>query len=62
MGIISVADQTNEQRTKCCAASGLRREVNEISALLGYYAEHSVNILPKFRGNLSVPSSMVRIS
>jgi len=62
MGIISVADQTNEQRTECCATSGLRREVNEIGALLGYYAAHSANILPTFRGKLSVLSSMVRIS
>ena len=72
MGVTSFADQPNEQRTKCCATSGLSREVNELGALLGHYAAHSANMghyaahsannLSKFRGNLSGPSSMVRIS
>ena len=37
--------------------SGFRREVDENCALLGYYAARSVNYLPTFRDNLSVPSS-----
>ena len=32
-----------------------RREVNENCALQGYYAASSVNLLPTFRDNLSVP-------
>ena len=42
--------------------SGFRREVNEICALLGYYSTYSGNSLPKFSGNLSVPSSRVKES
>jgi hypothetical protein len=34
-----------------------RREVDENSSLLGYYAASSGNLLPTFRGNLSAPSS-----
>jgi hypothetical protein len=40
--------------------SGFRREVDENCALLGYYAESSGDSLPKFRDNLSVPSSKVK--
>jgi len=40
-----------------CAISGLRCEVDENCALLGYYAFSSGNFLPMYRGNLSVPSS-----
>jgi len=43
-----------------CEISGLRREADENYALLGYYAVCSVNYLPTFRNNLSVPSSMVK--
>jgi len=37
--------------------AGFRREVDEISALMGYYAEYSDYSLPTFRDSLSVPSS-----
>ena len=36
-----------------------RREVDENSSLLGYYAASSGNLLPTFWGNLSAPSSGV---
>ena len=42
-----------------CVISGFRREVDEIWALLGYYAVYSGNSLPSFRDSLSVPSSRV---
>jgi hypothetical protein len=37
--------------------SGFRREAAENCALVGCYAAGSGNILPKFRDNLSSPSS-----
>jgi len=37
--------------------SGFRREVYENCVLRSYYATRSGNILPTFRGNLSVPST-----
>ena len=40
-----------------CVISGLRREVDENCALLGFYALSTGNFLPMSRGNLSVPSS-----
>jgi hypothetical protein len=43
-----------------CVISGFRRETEEISALLGYYAAYSGNSLPKFRDNLSVLSSKIK--
>jgi len=42
--------------------SGFRREVDEICALLRYYAAYSGNFLPTFRVKLSVPSSRVEES
>jgi len=42
------------------ATSGIRREVDENCALLGYYAASSDNSIPTFRDNLSVPFSSVR--
>jgi hypothetical protein len=36
--------------------SGFRRDVDEICALLGYYAASSGNPLPTFRDNVSAPS------
>ena len=41
---------------------GLRREVDEICTLLGYYAAYSSNSLPTYLGNLSVPFQGLRIS
>jgi len=38
-----------------CVISGFRREVDETCTLLGYYATRSVNLLPTFRDNISVP-------
>jgi hypothetical protein len=40
--------------------SGFGRDVDEICALLGYYAAKNGNPLPTFRDNLSVPFSRVR--
>jgi hypothetical protein len=37
--------------------SGLRRDVDEICSLLGYYAASCGNCLPTFRDNVSVPSA-----
>jgi hypothetical protein len=39
------------------AISGFRRDADETCALLWCYAASSRNPLPKFRGNVSVPSS-----
>jgi hypothetical protein len=39
---------------------GFLHEVDEICALLGYYAPYSDNSLPTFRDNLSVPFSMAK--
>jgi hypothetical protein len=41
--------------------SGFRRDVDEIYALLGYYAALSGSSVPTFRGNQSVPSSGVNM-
>jgi len=43
-----------------CVISGVRREVADNCALLGYYAASSGNFLTTFRDNLSVPSSRVK--
>jgi hypothetical protein len=40
--------------------SGFRREVDEICALLGYYAASCGNFLRTFWDNVSVPSSRVK--
>jgi hypothetical protein len=37
---------------------GFRLDVDEICALLGYYAASCGNCLPTFRDKVSVPSSM----
>jgi hypothetical protein len=42
-----------------CVILGFRCEVDEICALLRYYAEYSGNSLPAFRDNLSAPSSRI---
>jgi hypothetical protein len=42
--------------------SGFRRDVEEIWALLGYYAAPNDNPLPTFRDNVSVPPSRVKKS
>jgi hypothetical protein len=39
--------------------SRFRRDVDDICALLGYYAASCGNCLPTFRDNVSVPSSQV---
>jgi len=41
--------------------SGFHREVDENSALLGYCAASSGNLLPTFRDSLSVPSWRVKL-
>jgi hypothetical protein len=45
-----------------CIISGFCREVDEIWAPLDYHAAYSCNSLPRFRENLSVPSSRVKKS
>jgi hypothetical protein len=47
---------------KTCVMSGFRRDVAEISVLLGYYVMLSGSFVPTFRDNLSVPSSRVKKS
>jgi hypothetical protein len=47
---------------KVCVVSGFRRDVDEICALLGYYAALSGGSVPRFRDNLSVPSSRIKKS
>jgi hypothetical protein len=42
-----------------CLVSGIRRDVDNICALLGYYAASCGNCLPTFQNNVSVPSSRV---
>jgi len=42
--------------------SDFRREVDDNRLLLGYYATSSVNSVPTFRDNISVPSSKVNDS
>jgi len=41
--------------------SGFRRQADENCTLLGYWAASSGDFLPKFRDNLSVPSSRVSL-
>jgi hypothetical protein len=38
-----------------CMISGFRRDIDEICALVGYYAALSGSSVPTFRDNLSVP-------
>jgi len=47
---------------RLCASAGYRHEVDEICALLEYYAACSGNSLPTFRNNLSVTYSRVKKS
>jgi hypothetical protein len=42
--------------------SGFRLDLNEICVPMGFYAAWNCNSVPKFRGNLSVPSSGVKQS
>jgi len=60
--IQKLTDERAMVRNESCLLSGLRREVVETCALLGYYAARSVNFLPTFRDNLSVPSQGSRIN
>jgi hypothetical protein len=57
---LSSPSSERQDNKPSCVISGFRREVDEICALLGYYTVHSVNFLPTFRDNLSVPSSQVQ--
>jgi hypothetical protein len=53
----------SEQKQRVLAViSGFRRDIDEISALLGYYATSNGNHLSTFRENVSVPSSRVKTS
>ena len=46
----------NRDLAKSCVFSGFRRRVDEICALLGYYAALSDSSVSTLRDNLSVPS------
>jgi hypothetical protein len=48
--------------TNLWVTSGFRRNIDDICALLGYYAAYSGNSVPTFRDNLSVASSRVKNS
>ena len=48
--------------TNLCVTSGFRHNVDDIWAILRYYAAYSGNFVPKFRDNLLVPSSSVKNS
>jgi hypothetical protein len=48
--------------SKPSVISGFRRHVDDICALLGYYAALNGNPLPTFRDNLSVPPTRVKKS
>jgi hypothetical protein len=50
-----------EKKILGCVISGFRLEIDENFALLGHYAASSGNLLPTFRDNLSVLSSVVEI-
>jgi hypothetical protein len=54
------AEESTSALSEMCAISGFHREVDYNCALLGYYAASSGNSLPTFRGNLSVPSPLVK--
>ena len=47
-----------EKRMHLCVISGFRLGVNEIRALLGFYAAQKVSFIPTFRDNISVPLKM----
>jgi hypothetical protein len=49
-----------DSSTNKFVASGFRRDVDEIYALLGCYAALSGDPLPTFRDNVSVPSTRVK--
>jgi hypothetical protein len=49
-----------EHSNAATAISGFPRHVDEICALLGYYAASRGNCLPTFRDNVSVPSSRAK--
>jgi hypothetical protein len=66
MDTISGAESKNyripvrEKQYTLLVITGFRREVNENSVLLSYYAASSGNSLPTFRCNLPVPSSRIK--
>jgi hypothetical protein len=61
-------DRLPAQRLLACnkgpltVISDFRRDVDKICALHGYYAASNGNPLLTFRGNVSVPSSRVKMS
>ena len=50
------------QYGRTCVISGFHHDVHAVCAFLGYYVVYSVNSLPAFCDNLSVPSSRVKKS
>jgi len=54
---------SDHDTVQCCkwlwsVFSGFRYDVDENCAFLGYYVASSVNFLPAFRDNLSVPKHL----
>jgi hypothetical protein len=49
-----------ELMTNMSVISGFRRDVDDICALLGYYAASSGNPLPTFRDKVSIPPSRLK--
>jgi len=43
-----------------CMIAGFTRSVNEVCALLGFYAAQNGSLLPTFRDNLSVSSARIK--
>jgi hypothetical protein len=57
-----LARNSTRARPSGTLISGFRRYVDDICALLGYYAASCGNCLLTFRDNVSVPSSRVKSS
>jgi len=59
-GCCATGKKKYENTYLLCVFSGVRCEVQENCALLGYYVASSGTFVPTFRGNLSVLSSSVK--
>jgi hypothetical protein len=58
----AVVEHTAMNVVRLRVISGFRRHLDDICALMGYYAALSGSCVPTFRGNLSVPSSRFKKS
>jgi hypothetical protein len=57
---LRICRQTANNWTQLAVISGFLRDVDDVCALLGYYAASCGNCLLTFRDNVSVPSSRVK--